>query len=228
MMLFLEQNIKGICDRNGISFRDFLSDMEVEDVSELTVYDLEAIAEEYEIDLQALLFTHTFQTNELRSKLDKIKLLVLDVDGVMTDGGMYFDAEGHQSKRFYAKDGHAIIHLTKQNFPVAIISSGFEGGAVMARAKLLGVQYASVDRTPKMERLGRIMAELNLNPEEVAIIGDDVNDLEVMHYVGFSAAPADAVQKVKEIVDLVLSKKGGQGCVREFIDNYLLKNNIEK
>lgn len=225
-MLFLEQNIKGICDRNGITFRDFLSDMEVEDVSELTMYDLEAIAEEYDVDLQALLFAHVTPELSLRKKLDRIKLLVLDVDGVMTDGGMYFDAEGRQSKKFYAKDGHAIIHMTKQGFPVAIISSGFEGGAVMARAKILGIQYATVDRTPKIDRLNKILSELNIQMEEVAIIGDDVNDLEVMNSVGFTAVPADAVGRVKEVADLILSKKGGEGCVREFIDNYLLKETI--
>ena len=145
-----------------------------------------------------------------------------------SDGGMYFDAEGNQSKRFYARDGHAIIHLTKNNFPVAIISSGFEGGAVMARAKLLGIQYASVDRTPKIERLNAIIKELNIKPDEVAMIGDDVNDLEVMKIIGFSAAPADAVEGVKEVADLILSKNGGEGCVREFIDHYLLNKTIEK
>lgn len=227
-MQFLEQNIKGICDRHGLLFRDFLADMEVDEVNELTLYDIEAIAEEYEVDVYSLLYKHTFRSHELNDKLSKIKLLVLDVDGVMTDGGMYFDAEGNQSKRFYARDGHAIIHLTKNNFPVAVISSGFEGGAVMARAKLLGIQYASVDRTPKIERLNAIIKELNIKPDEVAMIGDDVNDLEVMKVIGFSAAPADAVEGVKEVADLILSKKGGEGCVREFIDHYLLNKTIEK
>ena len=205
-----------------------LRDLEVDEVNELTLYDIEAIAEEYEVDVYSLLYKHTFRSHELNDKLSKIKLLVLDVDGVMTDGGMYFDAEGNQSKRFYARDGHAIIHLTKNNFPVAIISSGFEGGAVMARAKLLGIQYASVDRTPKIERLNAIIKELNIKPDEVAMIGDDVNDLEVMKIIGFSAAPADAVEGVKEVADLILSKKGGEGCVREFIDHYLLNKTIEK
>ncbi len=226
MTIFLEQNIKGLCERNGISFRDFLSDMEVDEVSELTLYDLEAIAEEYEVDLYSLLFKHAVSGPELRKKLDKIKLLVLDVDGVMTDGGMYFDAEGRQSKKFYAKDGHAIIHLTKSGFPVAIISSGFEGGAVHARAKILSIPFVTVDRTPKIERLNKIMEELGITAEEVAIIGDDVNDLEVMRTVGFTAVPADAVSRVKEVADLILTKKGGEGCVREFIDHYLLKDTI--
>ena len=227
-MQFLEQNIKGICDRHGLSFRDFLADMEVDEVNELTIYDIEAIAEEYEVDVYSLLFKHTFRSHELDEKLSNIKLLVLDVDGVMTDGGMYFDAEGNQSKRFYSRDGHAIIHLTKNNFQVAIISSGFEGGAVMARAKLLGIQHASVNRIPKIERLNKLLEELKLEPSNVAMIGDDVNDLEVMKIIGFSAAPADAVERVKEVADLILSKKGGEGCVREFIDHYLLNKTIEQ
>jgi 3-deoxy-D-manno-octulosonate 8-phosphate phosphatase (KDO 8-P phosphatase) len=227
-MLLLEQNIKGICDRHGLTFRDFLSDMEVEEVNELTVYDLEAIAEEYELDLYALLFKPVFKSFELKEKLQQIKLLVLDVDGVMTDGGMYFDPEGRQSKKFNAKDGLSILHLTKAGFHVAIISSGFEGGAVQARATILGIQHVSVNREPKINRLDRLLAELGLNYSQTAIIGDDINDLTVMRKVGMTIVPSDAVQMVKEAADLILTKKGGEGCIREFIDNYLLDKPIEE
>jgi 3-deoxy-D-manno-octulosonate 8-phosphate phosphatase (KDO 8-P phosphatase) len=227
-MLLLEQNIKGICDRHGLTFRDFLSDMEVEEVNELTVYDLEAIAEEYELDLYALLFKPVFKSFELKEKLKQIKLLVLDVDGVMTDGGMYFDSEGRQSKKFNAKDGLSILHLTKTGFHVAIISSGFEGGAVQARATILGIQHVSVNREPKINRLDTLLAELGLNYSQTAIIGDDINDLTVMRKVGMTIVPFDAVQVIKEAADLILTKKGGEGCVREFIDNYLLDKPIEE
>lgn len=221
--MYLEQNIKGLCERFGLDYLSFMQDMEVDNVQELTLYDLEAIAEEYNVDLFSLLFKNMNRTTYLQQKLDKIKLLVLDVDGVLTDGGMYFSENGDQSKKYNTKDGMAIIHLTKSNFPVAIISSGFKGEGVKARAELLGIQYCSVNREPKIDRLNAICNELNITHENVAIIGDDINDLEVMSTVGFSVAPRDAVQAVKNKVDIVLDSKGGEGCVREFIDNYLLK-----
>lgn len=221
--MYLEQNIKGLCERFGLDYLSFMQDMEVDNVQELTLYDLEAIAEEYNVDLYSLLFKNMNRTAFLQQKLDNIKLLVLDVDGVLTDGGMYFSENGDQSKKYNTKDGMAIIHLTKSNFPVAIISSGFKGEGVKARAEILGIQYCSVNREPKIDRLNAICNELNITHENVAIIGDDINDLEVMSKVGFSVAPRDAVQAVKNKVDIVLDSKGGEGCVREFIDNYLLK-----
>lgn len=220
--MYLEQNIKGLCEKFGLDYLSFMQDLEVDNVQELTLYDLEAIAEEYEVDLFSLLFKNTNRTSFLRGKLDKIKLLVLDVDGVLTDGGMYFSESGDQSKKYNTKDGMAIIHLTKSNFPVAIISSGFKGEGVKARAELLGIQYCTVNREPKLDRLNAICNELKISHENVAIIGDDVNDLEVMNVVGLSIAPSDAVVAVKNKVDIILNSKGGDGCVREFIDNYLL------
>lgn len=225
--MFLEQNIKGICDKYGIDFQSWLDDVDVDNVHELTMFDLEAICEEYEVDLQTLLFSHLFKTHSLKDKLSAIKLLVLDVDGVMTDGGMFFSESGDQYKKFNTKDGMAIIHLTKNNFPVAIISSGFRGEAVKARAEMLGIQYCTVDRTPKMDRLNSICSELNIDLKEVAIVGDDINDLEVMKSIGFSACPSDAVTAVKNQVDLILQTKGGAGCIREFIDEYLLNEALK-
>ncbi len=120
--MYLEQNIKGLCDKFGLDYVGFLQDLDVENVQELSMYDLEAIAEEYELDLYSLIFKHVFKTNHLKEKLSNIKLLILDVDGVMTDGGMYFSESGDQFKKFNTKDGMAIIALTKNDFQVAIIS----------------------------------------------------------------------------------------------------------
>ena len=226
--MYLEENIKGICDKFGLDFQEFLKDLDVDNVHELSVYDLEAIAEEYEVDLQSLVFNHSFKTNHLKDKLDKIQLLVLDVDGVMTDGGMYFTESGDQFKKFNTKDGMAIIHLTKNDFQVAIISSGFKGEAVKRRAEMLGIQNCTVNREPKMDRLNELLGRLDIKMENVAIIGDDINDLAVMRAVGLSVAPKDAVSVVKSQVDIVLNSKGGEGCVREFIDNYLLEEPLTK
>ena len=221
--MYLEQNIKGLCARNGIEFDEFLSDLDAENVSELTVFDLEAISEEYEVDLLSLLFKPMFRTDLFSKKLEKIKLLVLDVDGVMTDAGMYYTENGDQIKKYNAKDGMAIQHLVKSGFQLAIISSGYKAEMVKARAELLGIQFCYVGREPKLDILQKHCEELGLKLENVAIIGDDINDLEVFRKVGFTACPSDAVLVIKSHSDVILSKKGGEGCVREFVDAYLLK-----
>ena len=220
--MYLEENIKGLCDKFGLDYHELLSDIGIDSVDEMTVADLEVICEEYETDLHSLLFVHSFKTNHLKAKIEKIKLLVIDVDGVMTDGGMYFTESGDQFKKFNTKDGMAIIHLTKNDFQVAIISSGFKGEAVATRAKMLGIQNCIVSRTPKMETLKNLCDTQGITLENVAMIGDDINDLEVMKNIGLAACPVDAVNVVKANVQIILNKKGGEGCVREFIDEYLL------
>ena len=226
--MYLEQNIKGICDRFGLDFDLFLKDLEVDSVHELTMLDLQAISEEYDTDLYALIFHHCFKSHNLKEKIVKIKLLVIDVDGVMTDGGMYFTDSGDQMKKFNTKDGMAIIALTKSDFQVAIISSGFKGEAVKKRAEMLGVQFCYVGRDPKINILDEHIASLGLSYENVAVIGDDINDLSIIRKAGFSACPMDAVNEVKKSCDVVLTGKGGQACVRELIDNYLLEKPLSK
>lgn len=222
----LEVNLRGLCDEHGIDFVEMLADLEVDDVYELSIYSLQAICEEYGLDLYGLMFKPLYQPRLWKEKLKAIKLLILDVDGVMTDGGMYQTESGDQMKKFNTKDGMAILHLTKNDFQVGILSSGFKGEAVQARAKLLGIQHCEVTRKPKIDLLQDLCEKLDIQLSEVAMIGDDINDLPVIRKIGFSACPADAVQVVKAEVDVILEKKGGRGCVREFIDNYLLEKQI--
>lgn len=221
--MHLQQNLKGLCAKFGVDYNEFLNDLDVDDVNELTVYDLEAVCEEYDVDMLSLLFKPMYRPDLWNKKIEKLKLLVLDVDGVMTDGGMYYTESGDQFKKYNTKDGMAIQHLVKDNFQLAIISSGFKGEMVKARAELLGIQFCYVGREPKMEILKQHCVDLGITLENVAIVGDDINDLEIIKNVGFSACPSDAVNAVKGHVDVVLTKKGGDGCVREFIDSYILK-----
>ena len=209
----LEQNIKGLCAKFGIEFKDFLDDLEVENVHELTVYDLEAICEEYDIDMYALLFKPIFKPELYKKKLSEIKFLIIDVDGVMTDGGMYISENGDQIKRFNAQ--------------VGIISSGTTNSMVQKRAEILGVQHCYVGREPKISILKNWCKSLNIDLSEVAMIGDDINDLEIMKQVGIAVCPKNAVNAVKSLAHIQLSKNGGDACIREFIDNYLLKEPIQ-
>lgn len=221
--MLLEGNIKGLCTKFGVDYVAFLSDFGVENVLELSIFDLIAVAEEYDVDLFALLFKPLFPSSHLKEKLEKIKLLILDVDGVMTDGGMYFTENGDQIKKFNTKDGMAIIQLTKKNFQVAIISSGYVAKVVEKRAEMLGIQNCVVTRENKLDVLNRLLSELNMTLSEVAIIGDDINDLDIMKSVSIAACPRDAVQEVKSNCHIVLNTEGGRGCVREFIDFYIPK-----
>jgi YrbI family 3-deoxy-D-manno-octulosonate 8-phosphate phosphatase len=221
--MILELNIKGLCKTHGIKFDDFLADLDIDNVHELSIYDLEAICEEYELDLQALLFKPLFSQASLDKKIQKLKMLILDVDGVLTDGGMYVSEKGDQMKRYHTHDGLALLELGKsKKLTLGILSSGFTEHMVQDRAALLGIEHVYVGREPKLDILNTWCTELGYSLDEVAIIGDDLNDLPVMQAVGLAVCPASAVSKVKNVADIILSRKGGDACVREFIDNYLL------
>lgn len=154
-------------------------------------------------------------------KKKRIRFLVCDIDGVLTDGGMYYSESGDEFKRFNTKDGLGIKTLTARNFPVAFLSSGINKKLIQRRADLLGVQFVHVGLEKKVAILETWRKKLGLDWSEIAYIGDDVNDLEVMMLAGVAACPSDAVPAIREISSLVLKTKGGEGCVREFIDRFL-------
>jgi len=154
-----------------------------------------------------------------------IKLLITDVDGVMTDGGMYFTSNGDEMKRFNAKDGVAINMCREHGIESGIISHGHHAGIVEARATVLGIQRVYVGKEPKVDVLSKWVKEMGLNMTQVAYIGDDLNDIPVMEMVGISACPADASGAVKKISDVVLKTNGGHGCIREFVEVHLINSN---
>lgn len=154
-------------------------------------------------------------------KFEKIKLIILDVDGTLTDGGIYYDSQGKEIKRFDVKDGLGIKVAIRAGIKFAIIT-GRESSMVIRRANELGVQYVKTGIQKKYLTYIKILQELNLRSEEVGYIGDDLNDLQVMQEVGFKACPEDATKEIKEISDYVACKKGGYGAVREGLE-YLLR-----
>jgi YrbI family 3-deoxy-D-manno-octulosonate 8-phosphate phosphatase len=151
-----------------------------------------------------------------------IKLLVLDVDGVMTDGGMIFTKNGDELKKFNSKDGIGINLCHEKGIKVGIISAGHHGAIVEKRATMLGIERFYVGKRPKLDVLKSWLSDMEINPEDVAYIGDDINDIPIMRYIGLSACPADAAMAVKNVVSVRLTSPGGSGCVREFVDNYLM------
>ena len=158
----------------------------------------------------------------LRQKASGIRLLVLDVDGTLTDGGVYIDSNGIQSKKFNIKDGMGITQLREQGIHIGIISHSRSKSILDERARMLGIERMYSGKEPKLQVLDRWLKELELAYEHVAYVGDDINDLDVIHKVGLSACPHDAHYSVVKEVDIVLQRNGGDGCVREFIDRYLL------
>jgi 3-deoxy-D-manno-octulosonate 8-phosphate phosphatase (KDO 8-P phosphatase) len=155
--------------------------------------------------------------------LKEIKLIVLDVDGTMTDGGIYIDDNGIESKKFNVKDGLG-IKLAQDKGIEFLILTGRKSNCVKKRADDLGVKYLAQGIDDKYEYLKNFVTTNNLLPECIAYIGDDLNDLSAMSYVGLSACPIDAVKEVREYCNIVLPQKGGEGVVRTFVDMVLKVN----
>jgi 3-deoxy-D-manno-octulosonate 8-phosphate phosphatase (KDO 8-P phosphatase) len=153
----------------------------------------------------------------VNEKLKNIKLLILDVDGVMTDGRIIFDSNGVESKFFNVKDGHGIKMVQRAGLEVAIIS-GRASQVVANRAEELGIARVYQKSLDKMTPYLEILSLTGLNDAQVAFVGDDVIDIPVLRRVGFAAAPADAVAEVLPFVHFVTANRGGWGAVREVCD----------
>jgi 3-deoxy-D-manno-octulosonate 8-phosphate phosphatase (KDO 8-P phosphatase) len=150
-------------------------------------------------------------------RLKNIKLVLLDVDGVMTDGRIIFDSNGIESKFFNVKDGHGIKLLQRAGVEVGIIS-GRSSQVVANRAAELGITRVFQGSLDKLPVYRQILADTGLADDQVAFMGDDIIDIPVMRRVGFAAAPADAVEEVLPHAHFVARNRGGWGAVRELCD----------
>ena len=156
-----------------------------------------------------------------------IELIVLDVDGTLTDGKITYSQNGDESKSFCVKDGLAIASWVKLGKEVAIIT-GRSSKIVERRAKELGIVHLYQGIHNKQEVLKSLLRKLNLTMENVASIGDDLNDYAMLHATKLSYVPADASSFVKEIATEVLTLKGGEGAVREMIEKLIYLENLEE
>lgn len=154
---------------------------------------------------------------ELESRARKVRLLVLDVDGVMTDGRIIIDSKGVESKFFDVKDGHGIKLFMRAGLDVIIIT-GRESNVVTSRARELGIKDVYQGIHDKSEILERIIREKGIDAEKVAFIGDDLTDIPVMKKVGFAVAVRDSVDEVKAFAHYITERRGGRGAVREVIE----------
>ncbi len=156
-------------------------------------------------------------TNVGRSEAARVRLLILDVDGVLTDGRLLYGPEGELLKAFDVKDGLGLKLLMREGIEVAIISAR-NTPALRKRLSELGVARLYLGRSDKEAALNELLSRLSVNLEEVAYCGDDVLDLPVLRRVGLSIAPADAHPKVRDEVAWVTDRPGGRGAVREIAD----------
>ncbi|MCJ8347187.1 HAD hydrolase family protein [bacterium] len=160
----------------------------------------------------------------------KIKAVLSDVDGVMNDGVIFIDSKGQESmKAFHVKDGMGIKMLQQQNLPFGVIS-GRSCEALILRMNQLGVYDLYLGKRHKLESFQQFLEKYDLQPSEVAYIGDDLNDIVLMDVVneagGYSVCPRDAVKAVKKTAQLILESNGGHGALRELID-MVLENKVE-
>lgn len=153
------------------------------------------------------------------------KLVVTDIDGVWTDGGMYYDQTGNELKKFNTSDSAGVLFLRYLDVPFAIITS--EDTQIMKnRARKLKVDLLFEGVKDKVTVLKQLCIELNISLEEVAYIGDDLNDMPVLEIAGYAACPQNAPKYVKELCDFVGEKKGGEGAFREFVEHLLELNGL--
>jgi 3-deoxy-D-manno-octulosonate 8-phosphate phosphatase (KDO 8-P phosphatase) len=157
-------------------------------------------------------------TNQkLVKKVRRIKMLLLDVDGVMTDGGIYYAADGVELKRFNAQDGYGIVRAREHGLKIGIIS-GRSTPVVDARARVLQIEEVFQGVDDKVAVMNDIQKRHALRREELAFMGDDLFDLPLLRAVGFAAAPRNARPQVRRAVDFVTATDGGNGAVRDVID----------
>ena len=156
----------------------------------------------------------------LQRRLRDVQLLVLDVDGVLTDGGLWFSADGQLIKRFDVRDGLGIRLLQTAGLEIAFLSGG-QGGATEVRARQLGIRHCLVGVKDKPMALSALQRQLEVSQAQTAFLGDDLNDLAVRPVVGLLFAPADACRSVRRGADAVLQHRGGHGAVRELAERLL-------
>lgn len=154
---------------------------------------------------------------ELRAAAARIRLLVLDVDGVLTDGRLLYDAEGRESKSFHVRDGYGMQQAMAAGVTLAVIS-GRRSPAAAARLAELRVPHVFLGRNDKRAVFDQLLADLGVTASDVACVGDDVTDLDIMSVAGLGITVADAHPEVLRAADWVTAAGGGRGAVREICD----------
>lgn len=155
-----------------------------------------------------------------KEQLPKIKTLIFDIDGVFSDGTVNVMPDGQLIRRLYIKDSYAVQYALKKGYNLALITGG-NSIAIRESFQMLGVKHIFLNANFKKEVFQKFVDNENLDPDETLYMGDDIPDYEVMSMVGVAACPADASAEIKRISHYISHKKGGQGCVRDIIEQTL-------
>jgi YrbI family 3-deoxy-D-manno-octulosonate 8-phosphate phosphatase len=162
-------------------------------------------------------------TDKIKNKIKKIKIILTDVDGVLTDGGRYYSEKGELLKKFHVRDGMGVNILLRNKIKTIIVTK--ENSKITKKwAKDMNVSKVISGSLKKESELPKICKALKVSPSQIAYIGDDVNDINLLKKVGFSATTNDADNMIKEHVDYVCSKDGGKGAFREISDMIFKEN----
>lgn len=153
------------------------------------------------------------------------KLILTDIDGVWTDGGMYYDQTGNEWKKFNTSDGAGVLFAHRLNIPVGIIT-GEETQIVARRSDKLHVDYLFQNSKDKLAITQTLCEELHITLKDVAYIGDDIGDMSLLKQVGYAGVPASAPDYVRALGNVPLTKKGGEGVFREFVEKIIGKEKI--
>ncbi len=182
---------------------------------EETYYEIDELAD-WEI-IEKLLLSRNKVNKDLKSKLKNVKLFITDVDGVMTDCGMYYSENGDELKKFNTRDGMGIQLLREKGIKTAIVTKE-KTKIVEARANKLKVDEVYQGIVDKLSIFEELREKYSLEYSEIVYIGDDINDIPVLEKAGISFCPNDAVDEVKNVSDYILSRKGGEGAIREVVE----------
>ena len=191
------------------------SDPEIQQIisDDPTMAEVSALAEYTGISWQNLI---QFNLSALELPWTEIKFIFLDVDGMLTEGGMFYTEDGAEFKRFDTKDGMAIKTAMNHGYEFGIISSGVNKAIIQHRADMFGIKRMYVGGDSKQVVAERWLADMDLDWDQTGYIGDDINDLKMFEKVAIAACPADATNPIKAAASFVLESAGGKGCVREF------------
>lgn len=161
----------------------------------------------------------------IKAQFSRLKAVVLDVDGVLTDGSIVVTAQGEENRIMNTKDGFALNHAAKVGFPVWVISGGKSPG-VAARLHRLGLKEVHLGIDNKLEVLQTLLVQNNISANEVLYMGDDLPDYHCMKTVGIAACPADSAPEIKAMAHYIVPVDGGKGCVRHLLREVLLAKDL--
>ena len=162
--------------------------------------------------------THHELSPDVIERAKAIKLLLMDCDGVLTDGRLFFSERGEELKVFNVRDGQGLVSWHRAGFKSGVISGRDAGRIIQARADELGIDYVRVKSPDKVRDMEEILSNAEVKADETAFVGDDIGDIGILKLVGLPIVVRDAVTPVKQAAALVTKKKGGRGAIREITD----------